>query len=113
MLGYAIEVIGEFGIISGFAINWGKSATLFNVNGDGESRAVHSPDIRVVDSFKYPGLLYSRYLDDNLDPLLNRFKDKYNLLTWSKLPLSVAGRCNLVKMVWLPKGLYVLQNSPV
>lgn len=32
---------------------------------------------------------------------------------WKCLPLSVAGRCNVIKMIWMPQLLYVLHNSPI
>lgn len=47
-------------------------------------------------------------LDLNVWPLLNTFRDKFKL--WGSLPLSVAGRINLVKMVTQPKCLYVVQH---
>lgn len=54
--------------ISGFAINWERSAILFKGNGYGELREVHSPQIKVVDSFKYLGVIVhhdiSRYLEE-------------------------------------------------
>lgn len=53
----------------------------------------------------------NQYISDNLVPLLLKFKRKCDI--WSRLPLSVAGRSNLVKMVWMPQLLYLLHNSPV
>lgn len=29
------------------------------------------------------------------------------------MPLTVAGRCNLIKMVWMPQLLYLLHNTPL
>lgn len=31
---------------------------------------------------------------------------------WCKLPLTVIGRINLIKMVWGPQLLYIMHNSP-
>lgn len=47
----------------------------------------------------------------NVTPLLDYLKLKFKI--WGSLPLSVAGRINLIKMVVLPKCLYALQHSPV
>lgn len=57
----------------------------------------------------FPNLLM--FALDNIDPLLIKFKGKIKI--WKRLPLSVAGRCNLIKMIWLPQLLYVLHNSPI
>lgn len=47
----------------------------------------------------------------NLKPILQIFKHKLSSLC--KLPLSVTGRANLIKMVWAPQLLNVLHNVPV
>lgn len=51
------------------------------------------------------------YLRYNLAPILHRFKLKSTICT--KLPLSVVGRANLIKMIWAPQLLYILHNSPI
>ena len=40
-------------------------------------------------------------------------KCKLDLTRWSSLPLSLSGRVNLVKMVILPKFLYLFQHIPI
>lgn len=47
----------------------------------------------------------------NFQPLLD--KCKLDLSRWASLPLSVAGRTNLIKMIILPKLLYLFQHIPV
>lgn len=47
----------------------------------------------------------------NVDPLIDLYRSKFK--TWSALPLSIAGRINLIKMVVLPKCLHVFQHSSV
>lgn len=69
----------------------------------------------VVDHFKYLGIIVSpnlnAFISLNILPLLTKFQQK--VTTWTKLPLSVAGRTNLVKMILMPQLLYVVHNSPV
>lgn len=47
----------------------------------------------------------------NFQPLVD--KTKLDMSTWSSLPLSLVGRINLVKMVILPKFLYLFQHIPI
>lgn len=44
----------------------------------------------------------------NLDPLFQVIRPKLNI--WAKLPLSLAGRINLIKMILLSKCLYVTSH---
>lgn len=73
------------------------------------------PRVRVTEKMRYLGIVVSsdpyQYIEDNLAPLLEKFKRKSDI--WGKLPLSMAGRANLIQMVWMPQLLYVLHNSPV
>lgn len=84
-----MKTIKDFGNISGFDMNWGKSALLYKEKRDEEEREVFSPFIKEVDSFKYLGIIVHRdirrYLAENLDPLLSRFKA--NIFVWTKFPL--------------------------
>lgn len=43
--------------------------------------------------------------------LLNKCKRDMN--RWASLPLSVAGRVNLIKITVLPKFLYLFPNIPI
>lgn len=64
---------------------------------------------------KYLGIYISRNLSDfitlNIEPLFNILKTKTQV--WSRLPLGVMGRISLVKMVLLPKLLYVFWQAPI
>lgn len=51
------------------------------------------------------------YADVNLDPLYSTLKNK--LTVWQKLPLSIVGRVNLIKIIWMPQLLYLFHNAPV
>lgn len=71
---------------------------------------------RVVrEGFKYLGVQVTRSFNNlfkaNFCPLLDRCKNDF--VKWSSLPLSLAGRTNLIKMSVLPRFLYLFSNIPV
>lgn len=47
----------------------------------------------------------------NIDPLIQQFQEKNT--SCIRLPLSVVGRCNLIKLIWNPEILYALHNAPI
>lgn len=110
----AMQLLEGFRRISGLIVNWEKS-TLLPIDSTTGSLPQGIPRLRVVDKLKYLGIVLdnnpSHYIRDNLAPLLEKFKRKTDV--WSRLPLSVAGRVNLVKMIWMPQLMYILHNSPV
>lgn len=60
-----------------------------------------------INMTKEPG----QFIAGNVVPLMVKLRQKTKV--WSRLTLSVAGRINLIKMVWMPQILYIIQNSPV
>ena len=110
----AMGIIGEFGSFSGFNINWSKSI-LMPIDPLREQLPVGAEQMTISSSFCYLGVVVSpdtaEYLQLNLGPLLAKQREKCD--SWCKLPLSVVGRANLVKMVWAPQLLYIFHNSPV
>lgn len=72
----AMEEIQHFGSLSGFSINWSKSA-LLPLDDPLVALPVGADSLKVVSSFKYLGVLVSAnpltYLEDNLLPLFKRF----------------------------------------
>lgn len=111
-LSTAFWLIQEFGDYSGFRINWSKSF-LFAID-DTVSVPADSP-IQLSQSFKYLGVVIqlpiSGYLDLNLRPVMEALREKVQ--RWRNMPLTVMGRINLIKMIFLPKLLYVLSNASV
>lgn len=110
-----LDILKQFGQLSGYKLNFGKSE-LFAINnlvGDLPDDIV--PFKRVDNGFKYLGILITRSLSDtfnkNVVPLLGRVEEDFH--RWSTLPLSLAGRVNLIKMTVLPKFLYLFQHIPV
>lgn len=65
--------------------------------------------------FKYLGIEVTHTLPTtfrkNFIPLLD--KCKQDMVRWGSLPLTVIGHVNLVKMLILPKFLYLFQNIPI
>lgn len=52
----------------------------------------------------------SLYITNNLGPLLLQLQT--HTKQWRDLPLDLMGRANVLKMIYLPKLLYVLAISP-
>lgn len=102
----AMGIITDFGYFSGFTINCSKS-TLMPIDPLTEPLPAGTDQIAIVNSFRYLGVVVSpdpaKYLRLNLGPLLDRQKVKCS--SWCKLPLSVVGWVNLIKMVWAPQLL--------
>lgn len=71
--------------------------------------------IDTAHSFRYLGVVVSPEPGDyrrlNLGQLLDRQKVKCN--SWCKVPLSVVGQVNIIKMVWATQLPYVFHNSPM
>ena len=111
---HLMELVYTFGTFSGFKINWDKS-TLLPLDPLSGPLPQIADQIKVVDKFKYLGIMVHSNLDQyiklNVEPVLKKFQEKTT--SWNKLPLSVVGRCNLIKMIWNPQLLYVLHNAPV
>ena len=47
----------------------------------------------------------------NFPPLVSKLKN--NIQFWRSLPLSLVGRVNIIKMIFLPQILYLFQNIPI
>uniref|UniRef100_A0A803JF55 Reverse transcriptase domain-containing protein n=1 Tax=Xenopus tropicalis TaxID=8364 RepID=A0A803JF55_XENTR len=109
----AIQIVKRFGRFSGLQINWEKSI-VFPLDGQAPQMTEPECTLKVANSFKYLGIHINKdpslFLQDNLHPLHNRFKD--TLKFWTKLPLTLIGRINICKMIFLPKYLYIFSNTP-
>lgn len=110
----ALQLITDFGAFSSLQINWAKSQILpldFDVPTADEALL---PLVR-TSNIKYLGVQVSCSLQDyialNIEPLYSTLKTKTQ--TWSRLPLGVMGRINLVKMIILPKLLYIFWQAPL
>lgn len=109
-----LDLIERFGTFSGLRINWDKSQIL-PLDSFPQSKDRAMLPLQRVDTIKYLGVRTTRDTADyeslNIAPLLAMLKHKTQV--WARLPLGVMGRINLVKMVLLPKILYMIWHSPI
>lgn len=109
----AMSIINDFGKLSGLSINWSKSV-IMTLSPNLEIDSCHAAGLQVVSTFKYLGIQVSAQINVfanlNILPLLDKFREKVQV--WSKLPLTLIGRTNLLKMILLPQLLYILHNAP-
>lgn len=105
----ALQTIERFGKFSGLKINWEKSQVLPIDNFPPTKFQADMP-LQRVDMIKYLGIFISRtpadYITLNIKPIFSLIRAKLKI--WSRLPLGIWGRINLIKMVLLPKILYIL-----
>lgn len=105
--------INTFGYYSRFRVNWDKS-TLFPLDQAVIPVIQSDSRLQVTTSFRYLGvtiqLPLSLYVTNNLCPLLLQLQTQTK--QWKDLPLDLMGRANILKMIYLPKLLYVMVNSP-
>lgn len=110
----ALQIIENFGRFSGLTINWDKSQIL-PIDIFPPTREQTCLPLVGVSTLKHLGIQVSRSLADfiplNVEPLIPFIKSK--IQTWARLPVGVAGRVGLIKMILLPKILYVLWHFPV
>ena len=110
-----LRLIEKFGEISGYTVNLDKSEFM-PLTGDLDPIFLKNLPFKIVtDKIKYlgttipkdPKLIYKLNFLDMIDKL------KSNIESWRLLPLSLIGRVNAIKMVTLPRFLYLFQNLPV
>lgn len=70
------------------------------------------PFKRVQDGFKNLGIEITRTFQSTFTKTFTNFfnKCKQNMNRWAFLPLSFVGHINLIKMIVLPKFLYLFQS---
>ena len=110
-----LNYINSFGRLSGYTINWNKSEFM-PLTENFDANFLNTLPFKVVrEHFTYLGLQISRnpklLFKLNFQPAL--VKLKADIEKWKLLPLSMVGRINAVKMVTLPRFLYLFQNLPI
>lgn len=109
-----MSLINLYGSFSGFNSNWDKSVIML-VDSECMGHLHQTQRMSLVTSFKYLGVANTPnvidYTDRNILPLIVKFRQQSKI--WSKLPISMVGRANLVKMVWMPQMLYLSHNCPI
>lgn len=110
-----LRILDQFGHCSGYKLNFQKSE-LFFVNHLAKSLPTSSFPFKIaLEGFKYLGISITNSFKDlfsnNFTPLLDKCKSDF--ARWKSLSLSLIGRVNLIKMIILPKFLYLFQHVPV
>lgn len=110
-----MEVIQEFGRISGYKVNNTKSSIMVLNVGERINPISEIKQFKVVEHFVYLGV--------QIFPELQQvIKSNYELImktiaasidSWTSLPISILGRVNVLKMNILPKLLYLFQSIPL
>lgn len=111
---HLLDLINSFGAVSGYTINWQKSE-LVALGDELNPAFIATTHFKVSNTVKYlgiritknPNLLFKQHFLERLNIL------KTNIEKWRTLPLSLIGRVNTVKMVSLPRFLYLFQNIPI
>lgn len=72
-------------------------------------------NFKVVNQFEYLGIQIVPNLEKTVEINYDKIKQEvnYSIDRWMKLPISVMGRVNVLKMVVLPKLLYLFQYIPL
>lgn len=110
-----LQLINEFGLFSGYKVNWTKSE-LMPLSEESDLEYLGKTPFRIVkDKFESLGITVSRKLSDllklNWTKKINQLQK--NIEFWNTLPISMVGRVNAVKMIVLPRFLYIFQSIPV
>lgn len=104
----------KFRRFAGLQINWSKSSIIPLT----DTTTPHIPEFPLewqIDPVRYLGIWYHRdpniVLRENYEKAINEMEDKID--RWIQLPLTLADRMAIVKMVFLPKFLYLFTNIPI
>lgn len=111
---YILNMRKEFGRFSGYKHNFDKSELLL-ITPAVRQLSFHSLPFKVTNNqLSYLGVSitksHSQLLKANFTPLLDR--NRQDVIRWSSMPLSLAGRISTVKMNILSKFLYLFQCVP-
>lgn len=91
-----------------------SSITLLNEQ-ERRNPEIPHPFINATEGIVYLGIKITPSLKTlntaNYEPVLSKVKD--DTATWTRLPLSIIGRINIIKINMLPKFLYIFQSIPL
>lgn len=109
-----LSTIDQFGTFSGYRINWNKSE-LMPINVQDVTWLQQLPFRIATEKFRYLGVYitrkYSLLFETNFPPLITKLQ--FNIQFWKTLPISLLGRVNAIKMIFLPQLLYLVQTVPI
>ena len=112
-----LELIYEYGKVSGYKINTQKSLTFLYTNNEKTEREIKEtiPFTIAVKRIKYLGIYIPKETKDlyieNYKTLMKEIKENTN--RWRNTPYSWMGRINIVKMSILPKAIYRFNAIPI
>ena len=110
----AMELLKGFGNISGLKMNWEKTC-MFPLTKGQEAQTVDTRLRWEPDCLQYLGVrVYHTSADTiagNITRAVNTLRESVGF--WASLPLSVAGRIAVTKMIALPRLLYFFNTLPV
>ena len=112
-----LELINEFGKVSGYKINAQKSLAFLYTNNKRSQREIKEtiPFTITAKRIEYLGMNLPKEAKDlypeNYKTLMKEIKDDTN--RWRDIPCSWLGRINIVKMTILPKAIYRFNAIPI
>uniref|UniRef100_A0A9J8AIQ2 Reverse transcriptase domain-containing protein n=1 Tax=Cyprinus carpio carpio TaxID=630221 RepID=A0A9J8AIQ2_CYPCA len=109
-----LGLLNSFSSFSGYSVNWQKSE-LMPVSDNIDPVFMKSLPFKItLDKIKYLGVVVPKNPKDlvqfNFFALLDNLKK--DIERWRSLPISMIGRINAIKMVILPRFLYLFLNLP-
>lgn len=109
-----LKIINTFGKFSGFKVNLEKSELM--PIGLKDLSIIHTSPFKVsTEKIVYLGIVvtckYSLLFKANFNPLLSKLQKCIDY--WKTLPISLIGRINAIKMIFLPQILYLFRNIPI
>lgn len=112
---HIIQLIHEFGEISGYKLNLQKSELMPLNLSSSVLECINVPFKIVKDGFTYLGITVTRVFSDLFDLNFGKLlaQTKQDLTIWSSLPISLTGRVNTISMMVLPRYLYLFQCLPI
>uniref|UniRef100_A0A3P9C5G3 Reverse transcriptase domain-containing protein n=1 Tax=Maylandia zebra TaxID=106582 RepID=A0A3P9C5G3_9CICH len=103
-----IRCIKDFGLISGYKVNFDKSVIMTLCSGGDNEPLYVKPFHWAPSGFVYLGVKVTPNVGhlyrENINGMVQDLREM--LTRWRSLPISFLGRINLIKMVILPKILY-------
>ena len=112
-----LELINEFGKVSGYKINAQKSLAFLYANNERSEREIKEtiPFTTAIKRIKYLGINLPKEVKglyaENYKTLMKEIKDDTN--RWKDIPCSWIGRINIVEMTILPKAIYRFNAIPI
>ena len=112
-----LELIHEFGKVTGYKINTQKSTAFLYPNNERTEKEIREeiPFTIASKRIKYLGVNLPKETKDlyseNYKPLMKEIRDDTN--RWKDIPCSWIGRVNIIRMTILPKAIYRFNEIPI